>query len=1126
MKNDTGIGHAWRYPIKFNLSMKLTTILLIVSTLSIQANSYSQKTRITCNLENVRITEVFEDFEKNTAYKFLYNHREIDTERRVSIKANQEPLESVLKRLLAGLDITYVVKKKQIILRHKEQNDVDEATIQQSIQKNNGNEPPQLTITGLVADKDGVPLLGASIVEKGTTNGTQTDFDGNFELEVSDPNVTLVVSFIGFATKEIALNGQTEFTITLDASAAGLDEVIIVGYGTQKKRNVAGSISSIDGDAINNAVTGNPTQALVGQATGVRVETSGGAPGAAANVIIRGTGSLSNQNPLYVVDGVFSDDINFLNPSDIESIQVLKDASTASIYGARSGQGVIIVTTKKGTKGQAMKIDLDISSGFASAVRQLDYLNAAEYIANRTQAFTNDGTALPGNFNDFDPSIDSDIQDASLRNAFIQNYGLRISGGGESSTYSISANRLEQEGIVQASDFERTTFRLNTSSQKGRFSFNQSLFLARSINRPNLDFGGEFGHLPIVPILDESLDGGYAAANTGVAGISRSTNFLGVAKLTERRITSDNVLGNVSGAFEIIDGLKYTLNLSLNYSNSRNFTFVPTYFTSNSDVGSNPIADLTDDRTTFLSTIVESLLSYKKSFGNHNIDALAGYSEQRDNTERLSVSVENFLSNETRTVDAAIDAVGRIGTSLPRRIKSVFGRLNYDYAGKYLLTASIRRDGSSNFGIDNRYGTFPSIGLGWNISEEDFFNVDFIDNLKVRGSRGKLGSDNLVPFQYVTALNITSEAVIGEAQQRLSGVSQIQFSNPDLKWEETTTTDIGLEASLLGGKIDVTLDYFKKKSEDILANLPINPTSGTNVAIPFNAATVENKGFEFSMTYKKNEGDFNYAITGNLTTLDNTVVDLGEGVNPINGGGFTDESLNATRTEAGFPVAYFYGYKTNGVYQNQAEIDADNLSGRTAVPGDFRFVDLNGDGILDATDQTLLGSPIPDFEYSLSFNANYKDLDFRLFFQGVQGNEIWNGRAFEGTFAINGNKLGVVRDAWTPTNPSNSVPRASISDPGLNRRASDYYVESGSYFRLQNVTLGYTFPTSITDKIALSKLRAYINVENAFIIDSYSGYFPEIGRNVRRSNSLFDRGVDEGAFPTARTITLGLQVSL
>ncbi len=982
------------------------------------------------------------------------------------------------------------------------------------------------TITGTVTDVDNAPLIGASIIEKGTTNGVQTDFDGNFTINVSDPNAVLIISYIGFATKTVSVASTTDFNIVLEPSAASLDEVVVVGYGTQKRGNVSGAVSSIKGKDVNSAVTGNAAQALVGKATGVRVEINGGAPGAGANIIIRGTGSLSNQNPLYVIDGVFSDNMDFLNPSDIESVEVLKDA-TASIYGARSGQGVVLITTKKGISGQPMKIDFDASWGGANVVRQLDMLNAADYIANREQAYRNDNAEVPSNFYDFDPATDTDIQDASLRSGLVQNYGLRLYGGGESNTYSISANRLKQEGVVIASDFERTSLRINTTAKKGKFDFAQSLFLANSVNRQNTDFGREYGHLPISPIYSDVNDGGYAAANTGVAGITRSTNYYGIALLKDRKVVNYNVLGNVSGTYEIIEGLKYKLNLSVNYNNSRDFNFVPTYFISNSDVGQNPIADLSDRRATFVSTIVENLLTYTKSFGDHNIDVLAGYSQQKDKTETLGVRVENFLSNDTPTVDAGNDVVGKpTGQLLPRNIQSMFGRLNYNFADRYLFSATLRRDGSSNFGEKNRFGVFPSVSLGWNISKENFFDVDFVNNLKLRGSWGKLGSDNLAPFQYVTALNITSEYTLGAGQTRQSGVAQIQFSNPDLKWEETTTTDIGLEGTMLDGKIGFTFDYFRKASADILANLPVNPTSGTNVSIPFNSATVENNGWEFSLTHRNSiTEDFNYSATFNFSTLNNEVTGLGEGVNPIIGGGFTDESFRATRTEAGFPVAYFYGLKTNGVYQNQAEIDADNLTGRTAVPGDFRYVDINNDGILDDQDKVFLGSSIPDFEYSLNLGLNYKGLDLSMFFQGVQGNEIFNGKRFEGVFAQNGAKFAIAKNAWTPNNPSN-ISRATVADPAVNRQTSDFYVEDGSYFRLKNITLGYTFPKEAIERIFVDKLRAYVNIENAFIIDNYSGYYPEIGRNLKRGNNLFNAGVDENAYPVPRTISIGIQVSL
>ena len=983
----------------------------------------------------------------------------------------------------------------------------------------------QQVVSGKIIDENGQPLPGASIIEKGTLNGTQSDFDGNFSLSTSNLDVTLVVSYVGFASQEVAVGGRTSINVTLVESASGLDEVVVVGYGTQRRSDVSGSVSSIAAEDINQVVTGNATQALMGRAPGVRVDINGGSPGAAANIIIRGTGSLSNQNPLFVIDGVFSDNMNFLNPNDIESVEVLKDA-TASIYGARSGQGVVLVTTKKGVKGQPMKIDVDASWGSANVVRTLKMLNATDYITNREQAYANDNNAVPSNFYDFDPSENSDIQKASLRTALVQNYGVRFYGGGEGSSYSISANRLQQEGVVQASEFERNSVRINTGAAKGKFSVTQSLFLSNTVENPNTDFGREYGHLHISPIFSDVNLGGYSGANTGIAGITRSTNYLGIAKLRDRKITNYNVLGNISGAYEIIDGLKYTLNLSVNYNNRRDFQFVPTYFMSNSDVGQNIIADLSDNRATFVSTIVENLLTYTKSFGEHNFDLLGGYSVQKDKTETLGVAVENFISNDTRTVNAGSDIASRSGLLLPRNIISTFGRFNYNYAGKYLFSGTVRRDGSSNFGAKNRFGVFPSVSGGWNISKEDFFNVPSIDNLKLRGSWGRQGSDNLSPFQYVTALNITSEYTFGAGQERVSGVSQIQFANPDLKWEETETTDIGIEGTMFKGKIDFVIDYFRKTSKDILANLPVNPTSGTNVSIPFNSATLENNGFEFAVTYKNSINEFNYSATALFGTIKNRVIALGEGVNPITAGGFTDESFNSTRTEAGFPVGYFFGFKTNGVYQNQQEIDADGLIGRAAQPGDLRYIDINGDGIIDGEDRTFLGSYIPDFEYSFNLTADYKGFDFALFFQGIEGNEIFNGKLFEGVFGQNGAKFAIARNAWTPNNTNTNIPRATVGDPAVNRQTSDFYIEDGSYFRLKNLVVGYTFPAQIVERIHLNKLRAFINIENAFIIDNYSGYYPEIGRNVRRGNNLFNAGVDENAYPVPRTITLGFQVSL
>ncbi|MDF9800881.1 TonB-linked SusC/RagA family outer membrane protein [Catalinimonas alkaloidigena] len=982
------------------------------------------------------------------------------------------------------------------------------------------------TVSGTVNSEEEGVLPGVNVLVKGTTIGTVTDINGNYSISVPGDESVLVFSSIGYTTEEVNVSGRTTINVTLVPDIQSLSEVVVVGYGTQKRADVTGAVSSIKAEDINNIVTGNPTQVLQGRTSGVRVEVNGGSPGASANVIIRGTGTLSSVDPLYVIDGVFSESMDFLNPADIESIEVLKDASAAAIYGARAGQGVVIISTKRGEKNQAVNIDLNASYGWQNVYRQIPYTNARQYADFRNIANDNDGVPrAPANDAQFDPSIDSDVQDLSLNTAPVQNYGIRISGGGENTTYSVSANRLDQEGIVVASRFQRNSLSVNTGIEKGRFKLSESLFLSNTINNPNTDFGSEFGHIPTAPIFDDTRDGGYAAGNTIFHGISRSTNYYGIARLKDAVNTRDNVLGSLNAEYEFLEGLTYNLRLSVDYENGRNYLFTPTYNISNSDVGQNPVADLTDSRYRDVSTIIENILTYERIFGGHSINLLAAYSQQKDNYESLTVTGQGFPNNNLRVISAANDIAGRSGVSLPRRIQSIFGRVNYSYKSKYLLSATVRRDGSSNFGPENRYGVFPSVSLGWNLAQEEFFDVSWIDNLKLRGSYGVLGSDNLQPFQFSPVLNINSSYTFGLSQTRVTGVSQTAFANPDVKWEKTKTTDIGMDVDLFEGKVSLTVDYFKKTSEDILVALDINPTSGTNQSVIRNAATIDNTGFEFLGTYRKSFGDFKYSISGNFTVLNNEVVDLGEGVNPIRSGFFTDETFAATRTEAGRPVASFYGFLVDGIYQTQEEIDAEGLEGRDINPGDLKFIDRDGDGELTTNDQTFIGSPIPDFEYGLNMNGSYKGFDLTLFFQGVSGNEIWNGRKFEGVFAQNGNKLSIVNNAWTPNNTDTNIPRPTSVDPGVNRRESEFYVEDGSYFRLRNASLGYTLPTLLIENIGLSKARVYMNVENAFVIDNYSGYFPEIGRNTSRGNNLFNRGVDENTYPIPRTLILGVQVS-
>lgn len=993
----------------------------------------------------------------------------------------------------------------------------------------------ELVVNGNVTDDQNQPLPGASVLVKGTTNGTQTDFDGNYSIETTSDAV-LVFSYLGFTTQEIALNGNTTVNVTMAIDASQLDEVVVIGYGTQKKSDLTGSVSTIDSKEINKFTYNDAAQAIQGRTAGVRVEANGGSPGANALVTIRGSSTLSDAGPLYVIDGMLTGDMTTLNPSDIASISVLKDASASAIYGSRAANGVIIVTTKKGTKGD-IKVDLDYSYGFQKSVNTIDWANARQYADIVNRARDNDGNPrFPANDAEFNPNIDSDIQKESLRTAGVMNANARIYGGSENSTYSLSFNHYDQEGIVKQSDYKRTTVRLNSSFTKGRFKLENTIGLTRSIDNPNPYFNKERDLIPTIAIYDN--EGNFSASdqpdNVSVGsfyGVGNIGNSLGLATLEDRTITRNSVLGNLAASYEIIDGLTYKMNLGLDYYADNNFRFTPTYYFNGATSGNNQFNELREVNTNYLSTLIEHTLTYSKEFDKHNVNVVGGYTDQVSETESLGALARNFPSNDIRVASAAEDKVDFPSQDLTKTIQSYFGRLSYSYDSKYLLTATIRRDGSSLFKKDLRWGTFPSFALGWNLGNESFME-DFkaLTDIKLRASYGEVGSDNVAIYSLSPELNLNSEYPIGDSQGRATGYSITKGINDDITWETSKTTDIGLEFRALEKKLSITMDYYIKKSEDVLVELGLPLYTGFGNRVPFNTASIENKGFEFLASYSDYiSEDFSFSISGNFATLNNEVTALGDAT-PIIEGQFTSNGLKGTKTDVGQPVSSFFGYVVEGIYQTDAEALAANDNNNPQA-GDLRFKDIAGpdgtgpDGVIDENDQTFLGSPAPDFEYGLNLTANYKNFDLSLFFNGVAGNKILNGVRYRGYFDTEGPYLADALNAWTPTNTNTSIPRNTQSDPGFNRRPSDFYLENGAYFRLKNMQVGYTLPAEISERMKMSKLRIYGSATNLFTITDYSGYYPEVGRNTRSSTRIFSSGVDEGAYPTARTFQLGLQIS-
>ena len=994
----------------------------------------------------------------------------------------------------------------------------------------------EITITGNVTDNTGEPLPGANILVKGSTNGTQTDFDGKYTI-TADSNATIVVSYIGFVSTEVAVNGKSVINVSLLEDASQLEEVVVIGYGTQKKSDLTGSVSTVDGDEISKFTYNDAAQAIQGRTAGVRVEANGGSPGANALVTIRGSSTLSDAGPLYVIDGMLTGDMTTLNPSDIESISVLKDASASAIYGSRAANGVIIVTTKKGTKGGGMKVDLDYSYGLQKTVRNIDWANARDYADIVNRARDNDGNPrFPANDAQFNPNIDSDIQRESLRTAGVMNANARIYGGNEHSTYSLSLNHYDQEGIVKQSDYKRTTARVNATMNMGRFKLENTIGLTRTIDNPNPYFNRERDLVPTIAIYDE--EGNFSASdqpdNVAVGsfyGVGNVGNSLGLATVEDRTVTRNSVLGNIAGSFEIFDGLTYKLNLGLDYYADNNYRFTPTYFFNAATFGNNQFAELNEVNTNFLSTLIEHTLTYSKQFNKHNVNTVVGYTDQVSNTRSLGALARKFPSNDVRVASAAEDRVNFPSQDLTKTIQSYFGRLSYSFDSRYLLTATLRRDGSSLFKKDLRWGTFPSFALGWNIGNESFMeNVTAITDLKLRASYGEVGSDNVPIYSLSPELNLNSEYPIGESQNRATGYSITKGINENITWETSKTTDIGLEFNALNNKLNFTMDYFFKKSEDVLVELGLPLYTGFGNRVPFNTASIENEGFEFLANYSEyvNE-DFSFSISGNFTTLNNTVTALGDAT-PIIEGQFTSNGLRGTKTDVGQPVSSFFGYVVEGIYQTDAEALAANDNNNPQA-GDLKFKDIAGpdgsgpDGLIDENDQKFLGNPAPNFEYGLNITATYKNLDLSLFFNGVAGNKILNGNIYRGYFDTEGPYLTDALNAWTPTNTDTNIPRNTQTDPGFNRRPSDFYLEKGDYFRLKNMQLGYTIPSDLSEKMQMSKLRIYASATNLFTITEYTGYYPEVGRNTRSARRIFSSGVDESAYPTARTIQLGLQIA-
>lgn len=976
-----------------------------------------------------------------------------------------------------------------------------------------------ITVRGTVKDESGEPLPGATIVVEGTSQVTVTDVQGRFNINVNE-GAALIISFVGYQSTRIPVGNSTELNIVLKEDTDVLQEVVVVGYGTQERAKVTGAISSIGSEQIRALPVPNVASALQGRAAGVQV-TNAGAPGADPIIRIRGIGTVGNNDPLFVIDGVPAGGLNQINPADIESVEVLKDASAAAIYGSRAANGVILVTTKKGKAGK-MQVNLDSYYGTQQAWKQLDLLNREQYLAFGRDLLTNGNQPLPQRFNELGDlaNVETDWQREMFRSAPIQDYNLSISGGNENATYNVGFGHFAQEGIMLGTNFERTSFRANTDFKLNKyFSVGQTLTVSYS-NRNNEPFNGgrsQLEHMvkqvPYIPVRDPNRLGGFRAPDR-VDGSDPENPVLN-AILRQNRQQDYKILGTAYIDVKPFEGFKYRFLVGLDVNQGLNNQYAPRFFAG--DFNFQPFATIAQTRGSFVSPLLSNQFSYQKSFGKHSFDVLGVIEQQTFKNTSLTGTGENSLTNDVRELQGVANQTTN-SNMIEYALISYIGRINYEYNQKYLVSASIRRDGGSRFGPSNKWGSFPSASIGWRLSEEEFLkSFSVISDLKLRASYGETGNDRIGDYVYQGTIN--SDLFYNFDGSLQGGGTITALANADLRWETTKMKNIGLDLGLFNDKFNMSVEWFDNRTEGMILGVPIPPSLGFDGAPVANVGSVRNRGLELTMGYKKYTGDFQFSIDGNIGFINNELTSLGTG-RTIFGPEFQGDPL--TFTEEGRPIAYFFGWVADGIIQQ-----GETAPGQpNSSPGDIRFRDINGDGAIDANDRTFLGHYLPDFTYGINFSANYKNFDFTMFLQGVHGNEIFNNLRYhtEGMTRLF-NASTAVLDRWTPTNTDTDVPRAVSGDPNRNARASSRFVEDGSYLRVKNITIGYNLPS---EKISswtngyISKVRVYFLTQNPLTFTNYTGYDPEIA--VRTGiNASLGTGIDYGQFPAARTFIGGVQ---
>jgi len=1112
------------------LTVKLTVLLLFTLCLDTYAGAYAQN--VTLSEKNVPLDKIFREVKRQTGYTFVYTDVMLRKANKVSIDVSNTSLEHALDLCFRDQPLTYTILNKMVVIKEKEKI----AGLAQAELP-----PPPVTISGKITNQNNEPLVGASVTERGTRNSTITKEDGAFTITVSKPNAVLVVSYVGYAPRELTAAGGTMLNITLERVNTNLSDVVVVGYGTQKRKDLTGSVASVGAKEIKDLAATRIDQALSGKVAGVQVKTVTGEPGAAPQIRIRGIGSISaGASPLYVVDGFPTDNIQTLNANDIESMDILKDASATAIYGSRGSNGVVIINTKRGKAGKT-QLSFDTYYGIQKVLKKPKMMNSIQQAHYSYDGYVN-ANLDAGNSTAGDPlawkipmpqgildvlsgknTYDKDALDQILHTAPMHQYQLSASGGSENIRFAISGEYLDQEGIIINSNFKRYSLRANIDAKLTKRltvklnvnpSFTNKNALPSYTGGETTLVGSALGTFNWINLLD--ANGGYTNEH-GRTDLSEMNNGLAVLRETKSNQKGMRFLGNVSAQYNLMDGLNLNIMLGGNVLSTKGSMFTPQL-----PVFLNVPAVGTDSASLTTNWIAEYTVNYLKSFGKHNITGLVGYTTQKERGEGNSLTSNKYPNNLVTSLSAVSGQLtGGLSNVYEWSLISYLARLNYNYDNKYYLTASVRSDGSSRFGSQNKYALFPSVALAWRIKEEAFMkDVSFLSDAKIRASYGRSGNNNIGNYESYATINYENY-VFGNGA--VGGFAQGKLNNPILTWEKQQQVNIGADLAFFNSRLRLSVDHFQSKNTNLLLNVNIPSTTGFNNSLQ-NIGEVQNNGWEFVVSTVNLKGKFEWTTDMNLSTYKNKVVKLGPTGDPI----YTANNI----TQIGLPIGMFYGLKLDGIFKTAAELAKGPIwnpgaADRSRV-GDMRFVDVSGpngkpDGIISSADYTVIGSPYPDFYYGMTNRFAYGDFSLSVALQGTQGAKIYNlsrGQGNSGRGRLRGYEFNA--NYWkSESDPGDGkTQRPNNAPTGGARAIGQQFIDDGSFMRINNIILSYALPEKLAHRLTLSSIRFYVNATNPFLFTKYTAFNPDVSLN---ENPLTP-GNEQNNYPLPKSLVFGLNV--